>query len=348
MSRHAQLGPIASCLPQKQETIDDLRIEFPHWNLDEIYKKTGIHTRHVAGEDECASDLGVRAAERLFAKYGIQRESIDFLLFCSQAPDYVLPTTACLMQERLGMSKRIGALDFNLGCSGFVYGLSLAEGLICSGAASRVLLVTADTYSKYIHPTDRSLRTIFGDGAAATLIENGPGRSLGPFTFGTDGRGGHALMVASGGARPEKDALKPRKRKRWPSRLYMDGSELVSFALSEIPSLVSELFEKAKLHKENIDYYLMHQATRKMLEMLRTHLELPPEKAPIEMESLGNTVSSTLPLLIEEMRKGERIAPGTRSLLLGFGVGLSWSGGVWHETWNETEKKYHLVDTESG
>jgi 3-oxoacyl-[acyl-carrier-protein] synthase-3 len=341
MSRHANLGPIAVCLPRRKETIDDLREEFPQWNLEEIYAKTGIHRRHIAEEDQCASDLGVEAAEKLFEQYAVSRDSIDVLLFCSQAPDYVLPTTACLMQERLGLSKRIGALDFNLGCSGFVYGLSLAEGLICSGAARRVLLITADTYSKYIHPTDRSLRTIFGDGAAATLVDAGESRSIGPFTFGTDGRGGHSLMVTSGGARPEKDALKPRKRKRWPSRLYMDGSDLVSFALTEIPGLVEELFQKAQLDKEQIDFFLMHQATRKMLEMLRIHLELPAEKAPIEMEAVGNTVSSTLPILIEEMRRRKRIAPGTCSMLLGFGVGLSWSGCVWHETWNEAEKRYH-------
>ena len=167
-----------------------------------IYKKTGVRQRHIAGPDECASDLGVAAAERLFAEFDIDRSTIDFLLFCTQTPDYLLPTTSCLMQDRLRLRTSIGALDFNLGCSGFVYGLALAEGLIRSGGARRVLLVTAETYSKYIDPTDRSLRTIFGDGAAATLIEPSDEPSLGSFIFGTDGRGADTLLVTEGGRGP--------------------------------------------------------------------------------------------------------------------------------------------------
>ena len=179
--QYAAVGPIAIHLPEKVETNDDLQAEFPNWNLDLIYAKTGIRARHIAAPDECASDLGVAAAEKLFAEHNIDRASIDFLLFCTQTPDYPLPTTACLVQHRLGLPTSIGALDFNLGCSGFVYGLSLADGLIRSGAARRVLLITAETYSKYIAPSDRSLRTIFGDGAAATLIEAADTPSLSAF-----------------------------------------------------------------------------------------------------------------------------------------------------------------------
>ena len=175
----ASLGPIAVYLPETVEDNARLEAEFPKWNMDLIYEKTGIRARHIAAPDECASDLGVAAAERLFAEHDIDRSSIDFLLFCTQTPDYPLPTTACLIQERLGLPTSIGALDFNLGCSGFVYGLALADGLIRSGAARRVLLITAETYSKYIDPTDRSLRTIFGDGAAATLIEAAGGAFAG-------------------------------------------------------------------------------------------------------------------------------------------------------------------------
>ncbi len=170
----ATVGPIAIYLPPTVETNDELRAQFPHWDMDLIYSKTGIRQRHIADPGECASDLGVAAAEKLFRDYAIDRSSIDFLLFCTQTPDYPLPTTACLMQDRLGLSIHVGALDFNLGCSGYVYGLSLAEGLIRSGVARRVLFITAETYSKYIDAADRSLRTIFGDGAAATLIEAGP------------------------------------------------------------------------------------------------------------------------------------------------------------------------------
>ena len=200
--KYAAIGPVAIHLPEKVEDNDFLGSQFPKWDMDLIYAKTGIRQRHIAAPGECASDLGVAAAEKLFAEHKIDRNTIDFLLFCTQTPDYPLPTTACLIQDRLGLPTSVGALDFNLGCSGFVYGLSLADGLIRSGTARRVLLITAETYSKYIDPTDRSLRTIFGDGAAATLVEASDEPSLGSFVFGTDGSGGNMLLVAEGGARP--------------------------------------------------------------------------------------------------------------------------------------------------
>lgn len=237
----AAIGPIAIYLPEKVENNDFLGAQFPKWDMPLIYKKTGVRQRHIARPDQCASDLGVAAAERLFAEYNIDRDTIDFLLFCTQTPDYVLPTTSCLMQDRLGLRTSIGALDFNLGCSGFVYGLSLADGLIRSGSARRILLVTAETYSKYIDPTDRSLRTIFGDGTAATLIEPSDEPSLGSFIFGTDGRGADTLLVTEGGARPKAQAIQPRKRKRWPSSLYMDGPELVKFSLEVVPRLIDRV-----------------------------------------------------------------------------------------------------------
>lgn len=331
--KYAALGPIAMYVPPLVETNEQLQTEFPKWDLDLIYSKTGIGRRHIASPGECASDLGVAAAEKLFAEHGIDRGSIDFLLFCTQTPDYPLPTTACLMQHRLGLRTTTGALDFNLGCSGFVYGLSLADGLIRSGAAQRVLLVTAETYSRYIDPADRSLRTIFGDGAAATLVEAGDVPTLGAFCFGTDGSGADTLMVTQGGARRPEDALQPSKRQRWASSLFMDGPALVDFSLRSIPRLVDDVLAKAELDHADIDLVLMHQATLLMLERLRGQLELEPDKMPIELENYGNTVSSTLPILIHQLRTDGRLTPGKRNLLVGFGVGLSWAGCVWTETW---------------
>lgn len=330
---YGAIGPIAIHLPQRAEDKDQLAAEFPKWNMAAIYEKTGIRRRHVAGPEECASDLGVAAAEKLFRTYGVDRSTIDFLLLCTQTPDYPLPTTACLMQARLGLPTRCGALDFNLGCSGFVYGLALADGLIQSGAARRVLLITAETYSKYIHPTDRSLRTIFGDGAAATLVEAHSTRSLEAFVFGTDGRGGATLMVADGGARLPQQAMQPTKRRRWPSRLFMDGPELVKFTLHVVPPMVDEILKQTGLAKDAIDFFLLHQATAMMLEQLRHRLHLDKERVPINLENYGNTVSSTVPFLIYDLRAGGQLRPGRRSMLIGFGVGLSWAGCLWTETW---------------
>jgi 3-oxoacyl-[acyl-carrier-protein] synthase-3 len=335
--KYASIGPIAVHLPAKVEDNAMLSSQFPSWDMELIYAKTGIRARHVTEPNECASDLAVAAAEKLFVEHGIDRQSIDFLLLCTQSPDYPLPTTACLVQARLGLPTSIGALDFNLGCSGFIYGLALADGLIRSGAARRILLITSETYTKYIDATDRSLRTIFGDGAAATLVEAADQPCIGSFVFGTDGRGADTLMVATGGARPKECAMQPRKRKRWPSALYMDGPELVKFTLEVVPPMINRLLADAGWSRDKVDLYLVHQATVFMLEHLRVKLELASEKVPLDMEEVGNTVSSTIPILIHDLRKSGQLKPGTRTLLVGFGVGLSWSGCSWTETTKTAE-----------
>jgi 3-oxoacyl-[acyl-carrier-protein] synthase-3 len=333
--KYAAVGPIAVHLPERVETNAQLQAEFPSWDMELIYQKTGIAARHIAADDECASDLAVKASQRLFQDYDVDPQSIDFLLLCTQTPDYPLPTTACLLQNRLGLKTSVGALDFNLGCSGFVYGLSLADGLIRSGAVRRVLLITAETYSKYIHPADRSLRTIFGDGAAATLIEAAAEPTLFAFQFGTDGTGADTLLVTKGGARPAEQAIKPRHRQRWESALYMDGPSLINFTVAAVPQLVANILAAAKLTDRDVDLYLFHQATRKMLDQLRERMGVSEQRLPTLLEDCGNTVSSTLPILIQRLRDEGRLARGMRNMLVGFGVGWSWAGCMWRETWGK-------------
>jgi 3-oxoacyl-[acyl-carrier-protein] synthase-3 len=332
--KYAAIGPIAIHFPERAETNEQLQREFPDWDMELIHSKTGIAVRHIAAPGECSSDLGVAAAEKLFRQYDVERESIDFLLLCTQTPDYPLPTTACLMQSRLGLRTNTGAMDFNLGCSGFVYGLAVADGLIRTGSARRILLITAETYSKYIDPTDRSLRTIFGDGAAATLLEAADTPSLTAFQYGTDGEGADTLLVTSGGMRAAKDAHKPRHRKRWPSALYMDGPSLISFTVAQVPKVVDDILRQSNLEMGAIDLFLLHQATRKMLEQLQIRLGLDDHRLPIVMEHCGNTVSSTIPILIDHVRHTGRLSRGMRNMLIGFGVGWSWAGCVWEETWS--------------
>ncbi len=336
MLKYAAVGPIAVHLPETVETNEELHAEFPRWDMDLIYSKTGIAARHIAADDEFASDLAVAAAERLFAEHDIDRSSIDYLLFCTQTPDYPLPTTACLLQDRLKLPTSTGALDFNLGCSGFVYGLSLANGLICAGSCRRVLLITAETYSKYIDDSDRSLRTIFGDGAAATLIEAVDQPAMQGFSFGTDGSGANMLMLTRGGARSAENGLQPRKRHRWPSSLYMDGPGLVYFTLEMIPALVADILKKSNVCRKDIQKFIMHQPTRLMLDQLREALEVDQKTMPMVLESCGNTVSSTIPIVIQELRRRGELTPGIRTLLIGFGVGLSWAGCQWTETFDGT------------
>ena len=223
-----------------------------------------------------------------------------------------------------------GALDFNLGCSGYVYGLSLCDGLIRSGAAKRILFITAETYTKLIDEQDRSLRTIFGDGAAATLIESHDQPSLSGFKFGTDGKGANTLLATQNGFR--KDAqVAPRHRRRWKSDLYMDGPALINFTVGAIPGLIDDVLEAAETSMDEIGFLLLHQATLKMLSQLQQALEVTEERVPILLQDFGNTVSSTLPILIKQMRDRGDMPPEMKNLLVGFGVGWSWAGCVWQD-----------------
>jgi 3-oxoacyl-[acyl-carrier-protein] synthase-3 len=322
-------------LPDGAVTNEDLAAAFPDWSVEKIAAKTGIARRPVAAAGERASDLAAAAARKLFDSGACRPDEVDFLLLCTQSPDQPLPTTACVLQDRLGLPTTAGALDFNLGCSGYVYGLSLADGLIRSGAAKRVLLLTAETYSKYIHPTDRSLRTIFGDGAAATLVESAPEPSLSAFQFGTDGSGADTLLVCKGGARPPEDAIKPRHRQRWESSLYMDGPSLITFTVAAVPLLIENILAAAKLADKDVDLYLFHQATRKMLDQLRERMGISEERLPMVLENCGNTVSATIPILIHTLRSEGQLKCGMHNMLVGFGVGWSWAGCMWRETWGK-------------
>ncbi|PNY34581.1 ketoacyl-ACP synthase III [Rhodopirellula baltica] len=332
---HACIGPISVHFPERVETNEQLQQEFPKWDLPLIEEKTGIRQRHVAAEGETSSDLAVKASEKLFSDYGIDRESIDFLLFCTQTPDYPLPTTSCLIQDRLSLRTSCGALDFNLGCSGYVYGLAMAEGLIQSGMAKRILFLTAETYTKYIDADDRSLRTIFGDAAAATLITAEATPSLWGCQFGSDGSGGDMLLVGDGGARAACDAIKPRHRKRWKSRLYMDGPSLINFTVDAVPRMIDDILSENGLSDSDISMYLMHQATWKMLDQLRQRMGIDSHRLPIELSEIGNTVSCTLPILIDQLRKAGRLDRESVNMLVGFGVGLSWAGCLWKDVWSQ-------------
>lgn len=330
----ARIVGISTHLPNAVLTTDQLGEAFESWGPGKIFEKTGIMQRHIASETETALDLGTAAAAKLIASLAIDGHSIDYLIFCTQAPDYILPSSACIMQHRLGLPKSVGALDITLGCSGFVYGLSLATGLIAGGMANRVLLVTADTYSKYINDGDRSVRTLFGDGAAATLIEGveAGGPAIGSFVFGTDGSGAHELIVESGGARLSRSATTGMAYQdesgntRSRDNLYMNGGAVMSFTLREVPPLFKAVKEKSNITDDELDYVVMHQANRFMLEALRKKMKISAEKAPYFFENVGNTVSSTIPFVLENMYTQGQINSGKIAVLLGFGVGLSWAG----------------------
>ncbi len=237
----ARISAIATHLPAGILSNDELAEGLDTWTAEKIFAKTGIRNRTVAADGETAGDLASLAAQRLFREHKVSPESVDFLIFCTQSPDYFLPTTACLIHQRIGLSSRAGAIDVNQGCSGFVYCLSLAKGLIAAGAASRVLILTADTYTKYINPRDKSVRTLFGDAGAAIIVDACPDQSLsqiGQFVFGTDGAGARNLIVPAGGAREpisDSSAVETTDHSgniRSARNLYMNGPEILAFTLS--------------------------------------------------------------------------------------------------------------------
>jgi 3-oxoacyl-[acyl-carrier-protein] synthase III len=325
---HAKIQGIEYYLPDHTVSTADLAKEFPEWSVEKIDKKTGILERHIAASNQCSSDLAQAAAEKLFAKGLCQREDVDFILFCTQSPDYFLPTTACLLQDRLGLPTSAGALDFNLGCSGYVYGLGLAEGLIATGQAKNILLLMGETYSKFIHPLDKSVRTIFGDAGSATLLTAQETASIGPFLYGTDGRGGDKLIVPSGGMRQRQgtgeEVTDASGNRRTDRHLYMDGAEIFTFTLDAVPAAVNGLLAKSGVSLDQIDLFVFHQANQYMLEHLRKKMGLPEKKFLIAMRHCGNTVSSTIPIALHHAQAEGRLTPGSLVMLVGFGVGLSW------------------------
>ena len=328
--RTAKVSAIASHLPAAVLSNDMLARLYPDWTAEKILEKTGIAERRIAASDETAGDLAERAARRLFEDHEVAPASIDFLLFCTQAPDYILPATACVLHARLGLRAQAGALDFSLGCSGFVYGLSLAKGLIDSGQAERVLLLTADTYSKLIHPMDKSVRTLFGDGAAATLVEavDADQPAIGPFVYGTDGEGANNLLAPAGGFRRPRDAETAVERVdasgnvRSLDHLYMNGPAIMAFTLREVPRAIDRLLGASRSTMEDFDAFVFHQANAFMLERVRRKLDIPADKFVIHMAQSGNTVSSTIPIALTTLLKDDL---PRRIMLVGFGVGYSWA-----------------------
>lgn len=323
---------ISYYLPEKNQTNEELVKDFPEWTVDKVASKIGISERHIAAENETSADMAVEAGRKLFKEHNINPWEIDFVMLCTQSPDYFLPTSACIIQDKLGIPIRSGAIDFNLGCSGFVYGLGLAKGLIVAGIAKNVLLLTSETYSKFIHYKDKSNRTIFGDAAAATLVSTDGFAEIMDFSLGTDGKGAKNLIVGTGGFKaPSRmnnlefdDAGNPTSS----DHLFMNGIEIFNFSLEMVPILVQETLEKNKLGIDDIDQFVFHQANKHMLNFIRKKVRIPEEKFYYYMEKVGNTVSSTIPIALYEAMKDNTIQPDQKVLLAGFGVGYSWAGNV--------------------
>ena len=318
---------ISTYFPKQILTNDAISEEFPEWNSEKILQKIGIQERHIASPEECASDMASQAVLRLIEEYNLDKNKIDFLLLCTQTPDYILPTTACIVQDKVGLPTDCAALDINQGCSGYIYGLSVASGLIASGNFKKVVLVTVDTYSKYIHPKDKGNLSIFGDAATATLITPEGDYEIKQPTLGTDGSGAENLIIRNGGTRQARNE-NPEDLDNF---IDMKGAKIFNFIVKRTPEVIQANLALNGWHFEDIDLFIFHQANTHILEKVRQDMEIPVEKFVIEMRDYGNTISSTIPIAFSEHLRKFPKKPKEKILFVGFGVGYSW-GAICIET----------------
>lgn len=341
---HLGIKHIAFYLPEQTVSNAEILADYKKWGgtqystEEELLKYCGVSQRHAVYEKDTSLDLGQRAAEKLFSEYNYDRKQIDYIIFVSDALEYKGPTTACVLQERLKLKKNCAAIDILHGCTGWTYGISLAESVIKSGLATEVLLVTADIPSRVIHPRDAEVRAIFSDGGAATVIGHKTNSSgycfqVGDFVFGTDGKGRKNLMVERSGTDDPADLEWHKKHQEVPSglkggRIKMNSPQIFLFAYRIVPKLIQQTLEKNKVAERDIDFYVLHQANAVMLEFIRKKLKIDKARFIINLQDKGNTVSATVPIALREMLDDGKIKKGQKLLIITFGIGYSWGGTV--------------------
>lgn len=330
----AYIDKISSYLPETRRTNEQISAQFPEWPVGKIAAKTGINERRISAEGELSSDMAIRAGEIFFEEHDINPTDIDFLIICSQSPDYYFPSTACIVQDQLGLRKNIGAFDYTLGCSGYIYGLAMAGSFLDSGLAENVLLITSEAITKFINEKDKGNLTLFGDAATATFLKRDEGMcSMSDFSLGTDGGGAKNIIMHRGGMRQpgfeEGNEVQDQYGNVYDKNyLYMDGPEVFKFTLNTVPGMVKGVLDKAGLAKEDVDLFVFHQANGFMLEQLRKFMKIPEEKFYICLAGTGNTVASSIPLALEQAHREGRIQKGAKVLTAAFGTGYSWGACV--------------------
>ncbi len=314
-----------------EQTLDNAKLqkENPAWDMALLEKRIGVQNRHIAADHETALDLAVKACGKLLAKHPDLKASIDGLIFCTQSEDYVMPPNSCILHKALDLPERVFSYDFNLACSGFVYGLFMARAFINSNSARNILLINADTYSKYIHKQDRSARILFGDGAAATWLTESP-KGLIDIVCATSGNNNDAFIIPAGGCRTprSKDTGIANTDKsgnvRTLENIHMDGTKIISFVNSKVPAQIKELLSKNNMTIDDVDLFVLHQASQLVLDYLKSALKIPEEKFFRNLLKIGNTVSSSIPIALKDAMTQGKIKAGDKVLVSGFGVGLSW------------------------
>ena len=304
-----QLGSI-------KENISDLISDNPSWDQKKILGSTGVEERYVSDKNESAMSLGVLAAKK-FNKEILQE--IDLCIFVSQSPEYALPTTACIIQDKLNLNKNCAAFDINLGCSGFPYALSVASSMLENQICSKALIICSETYTKYIKKNDRTNRPLFSDAASAIIVTRSSDSKIGPFLLGTDGSGAENLIVRNSASNMEDGAEKT---------LYMNGSEVLLFTMSNVPKGISKLVKDSNLNIDDVDMFFLHQASKIVMSNIQRKLNVPDSKFPTNYQKYGNTVSATIPILMAQEAEKGNLKRGMTILLFGFGVGYSYGGCI--------------------
>ncbi|MGJ8652208.1 MAG: 3-oxoacyl-[acyl-carrier-protein] synthase III C-terminal domain-containing protein [Opitutaceae bacterium] len=328
---------IVTCVPPTEKRIDD-EVELFGGNEKQIarLKKTiGLDCRRVVDTGTTTVDLCRTAAHHLLKASNIGADQVDAVICVTQTPDYPQPCNAAVLHGQLGLRTDCAALDVNLGCSGYVYGLWLAHMMVSAGGCERVLLLAGDTISRLAHPKDRAVAPIFGDGGSATLVERSTDAANAWFSLETDGSGFDKLIVPAGGYRNPCSAETAEEIEdeggniRTPENLFMDGAEIFNFSIQVEPRAVKEMLEYAELEIENVDHFVFHQANRYILTNIAKRLKIDVAKVPMQtVERYGNQSSASIPSAIcGEL--SEYVIDGSRRVLLsGFGVGLSWASTI--------------------
>lgn len=322
------LRAVSSHIPEKEIPIDSYVDFFGEKKVKRLKRSTGVEFVHVVSPEETASDLCVKAAENLFEKEKISRDSIDGIVFVSISPDYRAPGTAGILQDRLGLSEDVVAVDLTFGCSGYIYGLYEAGMLIKAGGCKRVLLCAGDTQSLLVNENDRSMKMLVGDAGTVSIIE--AGQDSWEFYFKTVGSGFQNLIIPAGGCRhPSTEATRKERvdadgNVRRDVDLYMNGGEVMKFALSEVPVAVDTLCEEVGVEKEQINLFAFHQPNKLILDYLKNLIGIPDEKAPVGLRHVGNTASASIPVLLTTLAaNGYDYSSAKDVIACGFGIGLS-------------------------
>lgn len=325
---------IEVCLPAQVLTNEDLDREHPEWNISSAADRSGVRQRHVVSDGETALDLAETACRTLLQRHIGLPDELDSLLFCTQSPDYLLPPNSCVLHGRLGLPERVAAFDMSHACSGFVYSLAIADSMIRAGFAKHMLVVTADTYSRYVHPGDRATRILFGDGAAATWVAADAERGVLEVLCRTAGKGFEKFHIPAGGCRtprsPETrlEQVDASGNRRSLEHIHMSGRDILGFVNSKIPNHVRELLGRQQLTVDQVDWFVFHQASATALDSLARLLRIDDVRMVRHLEQVGNTVSASIPMAVRHGVDTGQIRPGSRGVICGFGAGLSWASAL--------------------